>query len=97
MTKAVSSSWMPFQYGLAVEEHVLRPVAVGLLRDAEVEQDAPRVLVLPDGEQAADRLDHVARPDEVIAQVAVAVANAPRDGQAGDDARRGNPWLRGCA
>ena len=83
--------------GPAAHLHVLRPVSVGVLRDAEVEQHAPGVLVQPGGQQGGDRLDHVAGPDQVVAQVAVAVGEAPGSGQTGDDAALEMPWLRACA
>ncbi len=72
--------------GPAADLHVLRPVSVGVLRDAEIEQHAPGVLVQPSGQEGGDRLDHVAGPDQVVAQVAVAVGEAPGSGQTGDNA-----------
>ena len=66
-----------------VEEHVLRPVAIGILRDLKIEQHATGVFVLLDGQQRADRLDHVARPDQVVTPVGVAFRGSPRHGQAG--------------
>ena len=59
----------------------------GFLRDLQVPQHASDVLVRADGDEAAGGLDEIARPHQVIAaQVVVALGEAPRDRQAGDDA-----------
>ncbi len=71
----------------AIEPHVLRPVPVGFLRDREVAKHPLDVVARTGGEQAARALDEITRPHEVIAaEVAVALGEAPRDREAGDDA-----------
>jgi hypothetical protein len=60
-------------------------MAVGLLDRPEIGEDPQRILAGTGGKEAAGGLDEVARPDQVIAaEVLVALAEAPRDRQAGD-------------
>ena len=72
--------------GPAVEPHVLRPVAIRLLRHLQVAQHAPDVLVRADGDEAARDLDEVPRPHQVIAaEIVVRLRESPRNREAGDD------------
>ena len=71
--------------GRPVQPHVLGPVAIGVLRDLQEAQDAPRVVLGAGRQETAGGLDEVAGPDEVIAaQVVIALVEAPGDREAGD-------------
>ena len=78
---------MPFPVRRAVEPHVLAPVAVRVLRHLQEMKHAPGVVKRAGRNEAAGRLDEVARPHEVIAaEVVVALLESPRDREAGDQA-----------
>ena len=71
----------------AVEPAVLRPAAIVLLDRAQVAHHAQHLVVRAAGEEGAGGLRQVARPHQVVAaQVIVALAAAPGDRQAGDQA-----------
>jgi hypothetical protein len=61
-------------------------MTVSFLRDLQIPQDAPGVLMRTDRDEAARGLDEVAGPHQVIAtQVVVGLREAPRDRQTGND------------
>ena len=75
--------------GRAVQPAVLRPAAVVLLHRTQVAHHAQHLVVCAAGEEGARGLRQVARPDQMVAaQVVVALAAAPGDRQAGDQAAR---------
>ena len=70
----------PAPIGPAVEPDILRPVAVRLLHRGEIGQHGLGLLRRAGGEEAARRLDEIARPDEMIAaEILVALVEAPGD------------------
>ena len=73
----------------AVEPAVLRPGSVGLLRRPQIAQDAPHLRIPAAGQKRSAGLAEVARPDQMVAaEVVVALAEAPGNRQARDDAAR---------
>src|ERR1039458_5793044 len=70
-----------------IQPHVLRPVSIGFLGGFEVMQHTQRIVVSARRQQSAGTLDQVARPDKVVTtEVFVALVEAPRNREAGDDA-----------
>src|SRR5581483_7669952 len=72
--------------GCAVDPEVLREAAIGMLGAGEIDERAQRCLRAAAGEQRARGLNHVARPDQVIAaEVVVGLGGPPWDGGGGDE------------
>src|SRR5580658_2556097 len=72
--------------GRAVDPEVLREAAVRVLRAGEVDESAESCLGAAAGEQSGRGLDHVARPDEMIAaEIVVGLGGSPGDGGGGDE------------
>ena len=72
--------------GRAVDPEVLREAAVWVLRAGQVDERAESRFRAAAGEQSGRGLDHVARPDEMIAaEVVVGLGGAPGDGCGGDE------------
>ena len=62
-------------------------MAVRLLCDLEVAQYPSRFVAGADGDECRTRFDQIARPDQMIpAQIVVTLGEAPRNGEAGNDA-----------
>ena len=75
--------------GRAVQPIVLPPRSVSLLGRPEITKDSADLAVRAAREQRAPSFAEIARPDEMIApHVVVALAEAPRNRQAGDEASR---------
>src|ERR1700722_16004487 len=70
----------------AVDPEILRKAAVRTLRACEINESAQRGGDVSRGGQTAHAVDHVARPDEMIAaEVLVALGLAPRDAERSDE------------
>ena len=84
--------------GSAVDPEILREAAVGSLRAGEVDERAQRGGDVAAGRQAGRAVDHVARPDQMVAaQVFVALDLAPRDAERSDQRARDRSCLRARA
>src|SRR5208337_5213833 len=69
------------------EPEILRPASGRFLRGFEIAQDARRVRNRSGSQQRSGGFDQIARPDQMVsAEVLVALAEAPRNREAGDDA-----------
>ena len=69
------------------QPHILRPVAIGVLRHVEIVEDAASVVGGAGREERSRAFNEVARPDEVVStEILVSLGEAPRDRKARDDA-----------